>query len=77
MTKVTWNVNVTSKSDFISDTLLFLVRIFIENELDKDIANENTIFPEHEILIEPELIDADGDFNEEIDQESKYFLKLM
>ena len=56
---------------------MFLVRIFIENELDKDIANENTIFPEHEILIEPELIDADGDFNEEIDQESKYFLKLM
>lgn len=42
------------------------VKVFIENELDKEISNENTIFPEYEILIEEESIAADVN---DLDQE--------
>ena len=51
---------------FFLKILYSLVKIFIENELDKEISNESTIFPEYEILIEEESVEADlNDFDQE------------
>ena len=54
------------------------VQIFIEHELDKEIANENTIFPEYEILIESESLEA-TDTNDliKLDNESKREFKTF